>query len=279
MNNIGRNKLFMSIGLSVLLIIQIIIFIKLKPGSRGPIGLMFGLIILLAVIAVAANYFRIKQLEDRVRNLPKGYRDAYMDANEAIATIAGPRSEKVRVMDMVLEIFEHASLENRNIDDVTGGDLESFLEGFVEETKGRSSALYWFSYSTALYIGYLLFMKAYKVLRTGGISVEKLKTETLDLGLVATYAIIAYAFFPWINLAMQKAAREQLRGIKRLIILLPFVLPFGLVAMLILVDSPWFVKIIDTPVPVFASVASIAAGVLLLAGSVFLMRYASVKGK
>ena len=276
MNNIGRNKLFMSIGITVLLIIQILVFIRLKPGSRGVIGLLFGIIILLAVIAVAVNYSKIKQMEDRVGNLPKSYRDAYIDANEVIATGASPRSEKIRVMDMVLEIFEHANLENRNIDDVIGGNLETFLAGFLEETKGKSSALYLFSYSTVLFIGYLLLMKVYKVVRTGGISIEKLKTENLDVGLVVTYAIIAYAFFPWLNLTIQKAAREQWKGVKRLIILIPFILPFGLVSMLILVDSPGFMRIIDTPVPIFSTIPSIAIGLLMLAGSVYLMRYSSM---
>lgn len=274
-NNVGRNKLFMSIGISVLLIIQIFAFIKLKPGSRGVIGLMFGLIIVLAILAVAVNYAKMKQVEDRVRNLPKSYRDAYIDANEVIASGASSKSEKVRVMDMVLEIFEHANFENRDLDDVIGGNLESFLEGFVEETAGRSSALYLFSYCTVLYISYLLFMKAYKVLRTGGFSIEKLSTENLDVGLVVTYAIIAYVFFPWLNLTIQKAAREQWRGIKRLIILIPFILPFGLVSILILVDSPEFIKIIDTSVPIFSSIPSIVIGVLLLAGSAYLMRYSS----
>lgn len=35
---------------------------------------------------------------------------------------------------MILEIFEHASLDGRNVDEVVGHDLAVFIEGFISKT-------------------------------------------------------------------------------------------------------------------------------------------------
>lgn len=277
MRNSGFNKTFALIGFALLITVQTVIFLQMKPGSRGVIGFFSVIIVILAVVAGYFSWVQFKNTEKRVKNLPEDYKMLYVDANEIIRTSTLKKNEKNEIMTMVLEIFEHASLEKRIANDVIKGNLKQFLKGFIDASGGKTSLLYLFSYSSLIFVGYLLLMKAYLVIRTGNIEIETLQTELLDSGLIVTYGIIAYVFFPWQLLVMQKAARERWRGVKRLWTIVPFSIPIGLVSALILVDSPGFNRLVNYPIPIFNSLGSILAGCLIILVCIVMMKYASSK--
>ncbi|MFZ7121340.1 MAG: DUF1048 domain-containing protein [Eubacteriaceae bacterium] len=277
MNFKGKNKIFMSIGLTILLILQIIFFINVNPQSRNPLGIIFATIIFLALFAVYINWIAVKKIEKRIKNLPESYKDVYIHANEYIGMSNMKRTQKKEIMTMILEIFEHAHLDNRNVEEVIGKNLDLFMKNFIEAAGGNTSFGYLFGYSSALYIIYLFFMKLYKVLKTGSFTFESLYNETLDIGIILMYGLIAFVFFPWLLLTMQKASKERWNGIKRGLILIPFLIPFGLVGVLIFVKDQRFINFIDTPVALFSSVNSIIIGTVLLLGSILLMKYSQRK--
>ena len=274
MNASGRNKLFMSIGLTLFILILLVTFYKTDSASGGYSLLVGGIIIIFAVVAVVANLIKVKNTEQRVSALPKPYRNVFIDASELVGTSMMTKSAKQETMSMILEIFEHAHLENRTVEDVIGGDLGSFMKGFIESSGGQNSLLYTFSFSTLLYVIYLFIMKFYIVLRHGPFTMERIRTETLDMGLIVIYGLIAYLFFPWLYYTLQQAAKGRWQGGKRLLILLPFILPFGLFAALNKFETPVLRTFMDHPVPIFNSVFEIIIGLGILIVSYLLMKYA-----
>ncbi|GAA0180138.1 hypothetical protein SH2C18_28840 [Clostridium sediminicola] len=272
MNYQGNNKLFMSIGLTVLLMVTLLILVAAKPGARSVLIIFSGLIIIMAFLGVYFTYKQLAHTKVRIKQLPVSYQSVYLDANELIGTYGIQKGEKQEIMNMILEIFEHASLDNREVEEVINYDLGTFVGGFINETGKVHNGFYLFSYSTSLFIGYLLLMKTYKVVRTGNVSMAMLHSETLDVGLVVTYGLIAYLFFPWLLLTIQRSAKYQWQGIKRIQILFPFVIPLGLMSGLILIDDPAFIKIIDRPIPIFTNIWSVAIGIILLLCSFWMMK-------
>jgi len=268
----GRYKLYMSLGLSVLLIVLMAIFVIAKPDAGFVLWSMFGLIILLSIIAVAVNYSKLSDLKNRTETLPEAYQIVYIDAQEMIGLSAMSKTMKYETKQAVLEIFEHAVLDDRDVDEVIGGNLKSFMNGFIEAAGGQYSLLYLFSYSGVLFVGYLLLMKVYKLIRDG-FEVSNFKTENLDLGIVFTYALISFVFFPWMMITMKKASSEQWAGIKRSLILLPFVIPVGLMSLLIGVENERLRSILDYELPLFNSPVAFSVGIIVLLGLVLLMRY------
>jgi len=268
----GRYKLYMSLGLSVLLIVLMAIFVIAKPDAGFVLWSMFGLIILLSIIAVAVNYSKLSDLKNRTETLPEAYQIVYIDAQEMIGLSAMSKTMKYETKQAVLEIFEHAVLDDRDVDEVIGGNLKSFMNGFIEAAGGQYSLLYLFSYSGVLFVGYLLLMKVYKLIRDG-FEVSNFKTENLDFGIVFTYALISFVFFPWMMITMKKASSEQWAGIKRSLILLPFVIPVGLMSLLIGVENERLRSILDYELPLFNSPVAFSVGIIVLLGLVLLMRY------
>jgi DNA-binding ferritin-like protein (Dps family) len=273
----GRYKLYMSTGLAILLIIQAIVFIAIRPNMTSGLWFLFSVIILLALMVVGITVVMAKKIEHRVNKLPSSYVSVYMDAQELIGLSSMNRTMKSETSAMILEIFEHAALENRLIEDVICNDLEEFMKEFITAAGGDPIPLYWFSYSSLLFIGYLLLMKVYKVVKIGNLSIEHFKTETLDVGIVLTYALIAYLFFPWLMIVMKKAAREQWLGIKRIYIMLPFIIPVGLMSLLIGVNTEPFRKFLDHPIIIFSSIYSFFIGILVFVGCIGLMKYSQKK--
>jgi len=269
----GRYKLYMSLGLSVLLIVLMAIFVIAKPDSGVVLWSMFGLIILLSMIAVVVNYSKLNDLKNRTETLPETYQVVYIDAQEMIGLSAMSKTMKFETKQAVLEIFEHAVLDNRDVDEVIGGNLKSFMNGFIEAAGGQYSFLYLFSYSGVLFVGYLLLMKVYKLIRDG-FEVSNFETENLDFGIVFTYALIAFVFFPWLMIIMKKASSEQWAGIKRSLILLPFIIPAGLMSILIGVENDRLRNTLDFELPLFNSPIAFFTGIIILIGLVVLMRYA-----
>lgn len=268
----GRYKLYMSLGLSVLLIVLMAIFVIAKPDAGFVLWSMFGLIILLSVIAVAVNYSKLNDLKNRTETLPEAYQIVYIDAQEMIGLSAMSKTMKYETKQAILEIFEHAVLDDRDVDEVIGGNLKSFMNGFIEAAGGQYSLLYLFSYSSMLFVGYLLLMKVYKLIRDG-FEVSNFKTENLDFGIVFTYALISFVFFPWLMITMKKASSEQWAGIKRSLILLPFIIPAGLMSLLIGVENERLRNILDYELPLFNSPVAFSVGIIVLLGLVLLMKY------
>ncbi|MCK8060174.1 MULTISPECIES: DUF1048 domain-containing protein [unclassified Fusibacter] len=273
----GRYKLFMTVGLAVLLIAQAVVFIAIGPEMTSGLWFLMSVVIMLAILAVGIAFVTIKKIERRIDSLPDGFSNAFMDANELIGLSSMTRTMKQETTAMILEIFEHAALQNRTVEEVTGGDLESFMEDFITAAGGDPIPLYWFSYSSLLFVGYLLMIKIYKVVRVGNFSMDHFKTETLDVGITLTYALIAYLFFPWLMIVMKKAAREQWQGLKRLYILFPFIVPIGLLSLLIGVNNEPLRSFLDQPLDVFGSPYGFVMGILVFMACILLMNYSRRK--
>ncbi len=273
MNNNGHMKLTMSIGLALLLVVQTFFFLRLKPDIPASVGLLLGLIILLALVAVFFSYWRMKKVEKRVDGLPQDYRNFYIDANEAIGLSSMKHAFKKDTMDMILEILEHAHAEKRPLADVIGNDASSYIGGFISASGGAMTPMYLFGYSSATFILYLLMIKAYKVFQSGGGRMEDLSQQTLDMGIVLTYGLIAFIFFPWVLITMQKAAKNQWSGFRRLWILVPFIIPIGLMSLLIFIENPGFRSFMDRPLPIFSNIWFIIAGILMAVSGFILSNY------
>ena len=120
MKNSGRMKLYMSIGLAIMLVIQMIVFMFLRPDTLNMVLVLFGLIVMIGIFAILMNYYHLKKTEERVQDLPADYKSFYIDANEAIGLSSMKRGNKNDTMLMILEILEHANEDNRNLVDVIG---------------------------------------------------------------------------------------------------------------------------------------------------------------
>lgn len=273
----GKNKLYILIGLTIVLVIQGILFLTYLPEARFSLLLMISLIIIIALLSIALSYVSLKKINERIVNLPDPYKKTYINACEIIGTSSMKSAQKKEVSNMILEIFEEANYANRSIDEVIGNNLTAYMNGFLDASGGDHTPLYLFSFSSFLYVLYLLSMKLYVVLKPGDFTLELLKSETLDFGIIFVYAIIAYAFFPWMLVTIQKAAKEQWTGVKRIQVILPFLLPFGLIAAMIFIDHPDFIAFIDQPVHIFSSIYSLGFGIILAIGLFILMKYAQLK--
>ncbi|WP_066507575.1 DUF1048 domain-containing protein [Abyssisolibacter fermentans] len=274
MNNNSRNKIFITIGFTILLVVQMLIFLSAKGLESASLLVMFIAIIFLAVIAIMISVSELNQTKGRVKNLPEEYKKVYLDANEIITMSTMTKGQKRDTMVMVLEIFEHAAIEKRDVNEVIRNDLRGYLDEFIEVSGGRTTSLYLVGYSTFSFVAYLFAMKLYLLSRNSEWSLEGLKANTFDLGIIVVYGAIAYVFMPLNLIIMQKAANEQWVGIKRGLILIPFAIPIGLIATMMLIRDPNMLAIIEMKVPIFTSVISIFIGVVVLFGSFILMKIA-----
>lgn len=272
MNYQGKNKLLIAIGLTVLLIIMSIILYIYKIEARGTLAIFFPILIVMALLGVLLSSKQVKRIERRINNLPTGYQSVYFNIHELLGTYGMLRGDKEEIMNMILEIFEHSYIEGRSVEDVIGKDIDTFVKGFVDET-GKSD-LFWglLGHSTTLFIGYLLLIKAYEVIRTGEISMKTLESETFDFGLLITYFIISYICVPWLIIVIQRSTRYQWHGAKRILILIPVLVSASLFAGLILIDDPKIVNLITQPVHLFTNFSSIIVGILIMIGSIYLTK-------
>ncbi|WP_304943676.1 DUF1048 domain-containing protein [Vallitalea guaymasensis] len=272
MTNNSRNKIFITVGFTILLVIQMLIFLTVKGFESASLMVLFIAIILLAFIAIGISTIDLKQTKERVKNLPEEYKKVYLDANEIITMSTMTKGQKRDTMVMVLEIFEHAAIEKRNVYEVIGNDLRGYLNEFIEVSGGRTTPLYLIGYSTFSFVAYLIAMKLYLLSKNSEWSLEGLKANPLNLGIIVVYAVIAYVFMPLNLIIMQKAANEQWVGIKRGLILIPFAIPIGLIAAMMLIRDPNMKAIVDMNVPIFTSVISIFIGAVVLFISFLLMK-------
>ena len=269
----GKNKLLLTIGMAVLVIASVLLMILAAPEARPTLFTIAGIVVLTALAGVVFALAKYKRVEQRVAKLPADYKAAYLGIHELLGTYELTGADRRNILTMILEIFEHAHLDQRAVKDVVGEDTGVFVDRFISETGRPHTIGYRMSYATALFITFLLFIKAYKVFRTGSVSLMTLQSETLDVGIVLTYLIISYAFFPWLTSIIRRSAREQWSGVKALRILIPMAIPAGLMAALILIENPVLRAFLDRPFPLFTSPLSVALGVALLVGAILLTRF------
>lgn len=268
----GKSRLLMLSGLSAIAIVLSLLFLLFAGNIPSSIWLLIATVLGLSIAAVVISYSKLKESTQRIKHLPKDYQETLLSAEEYIGLTSLGRLEKRNIYFMIVEIFEHAALDHRDVNDVINHDLAAYLQPFLESSGSKTGFLYWLGYSSSLFVSYLLLMKVYKVLRPGNFTLDLLKTETLDLGITLSYALIAFIFFPWLMLTLQASTKHQWKGVKRLLILLPLIIPFGLLIMLIAIDTPALRSFLDYPTPIFTSPFSMALGLLVLAGSLILIR-------
>lgn len=262
----GRYKVYYSAGLVVLIssaLVSYLIFAETFPIS---IFFLFFLILILALGSFIYVLWRVRKKEKSLESLNDEFRKAYLDSQEYTGLCSMNRTLRNELSRMLLEIFEHASLEGRSLQELTGGDLENYLKEFIEASGGRQTFLYQLSYSTFFFVIYLLFMKLYMVLRHGF-------EEPLDMGITLSYALISYVFLPWLMSVNRKASANQWSGSKKLLVLLPFSIPFGLVGMLIFIENQSLRDFLDIPVPLMQRPLGIILVVLVgIATLLFMVR-------
>lgn len=273
MNN-SRTKLYMSISLTALLIIQVVLFFLFKNDGWDGMVIILLIMVLLAIFAVVINIVAIRRTENRVKNLPKDYRSFYMDASEAIGMSSMKKLDKRANIDMILEILEHANEDNRTLSSVIGNDSAAYLQNFINASGGQLTPLYLFGYSLSAFFLYLFMLKIYKVFRDGDGSLASLKSQPLDMGIVLTYALIAFIFLPWLLLALEASSKNQWHGLKKIWILLPFSIPMLLMIGLIFIDSPSLRVFLDKPLPIMSNIYLIGLSLCLTIVGFFIAQYA-----
>ncbi len=272
MNYQGKNKLYMSIALTALLIVMSIVVYIVKAEARPALTVLSPVMILMALIAVYISFSQVQRIKMRVQRLPPEYQSEYINAHELVGTYGTSWDDQDGIMTMILEIFEHANLEGREVHEVVGNSLPEFVERFITETGVNISLLWILSYSTFLFVGFLLLIKSYLVVRTGQISLVALESEEMELGLVISYFVIAYIIVPWILTNIKRATKYHWKGAQRIQLIVPLIIPVGLFTGLIVVDDPKLLMIVRHPVPILTNVWSVGLGLLILMGSLHLAR-------
>lgn len=262
MNPYSRNKLYLLIGLSVLLIGQAVLFLVLNPGLSTGIKLIFFVIALLALAVVAVGVVAVRREGRKLAGLPDDFRAAYVAVGEETAVSSMSFRQKRETMDMILDLFVTAASNNRSLESVTGGDLGAFTRGFIRASAGRITPVHLLLTSSGYFIAFLLMMKLYKLIRAGDYSALGFRNSALDLGIIITYALISFIFLPWLMLSMKQAASGAWSGVRRVLILLPLMIPMGLMAALIFIEAPGLRSFIDRPVLLFSSWPLLTLGVI-----------------
>lgn len=269
----GKNKLVILTVLGIIFLLQVILYLILSTNIRWTELTLLILILLIAVIGVIYSLKALRKTEKRVISLPQSYQEIYLRADEIIALSGMKRNQKKETMNYILEIFEDASINTRDVNEVIGSNLEQFVQGFIEVSGGVETVPYLLSYSTFLYVIYLLFMKLYMVVKGSGPIEDILRNETLDLGIILMYAIISYIFFPLMYVMVRRSARKGWTGLKRGLVAVPLVIPILLVVIMMFVKNPQFRAFIDNPIHIFSSYFTVLLGILIVIISFILMKF------
>lgn len=248
--NTGRSKLMISMALSLLMVIQVVLFLIFKSDAGLVLWSMMSVIVLMAILAVLINYQKVKSIEGKVDKLPEAYKRVYLDAREMVALSVLSKSMKEDINKAVLEIFEHAAIDKRDVNQLIGSDLKQFMKGFLEGS--HYSFLYLFSTSSMLFFGYISLMKVYKLVRVD-FNIANIASETLDFGIVFSYAVVAFVFFPWLMVVQRKSAMERWQMPKKLWSLLPLLIPFALLTVLVGFGNGPLRVLLDMPLPLMTS--------------------------
>ena len=258
----NRQKIIIMISFFIFFIALLVIFLLTASDIRSAIWVIYSVIVAIAAVSVVVALIANRALNKKISSLPEDYREVYLNAQDLISLHSKSYRTRKEVMEMILEIFEHAALEERDINEVIRNDIEQFVKEFLVDKQQKFNIRYILLYSTSLYLFFILFMKIYKVLRADTISVENFKTEPLDVGITLTYFIIAYAMYPLLMYTIHYSAKKQLNSYKRLIIVIPALIPLVLMFALIFIDNPSMRNFLDTPTAFFSSIYTFIIGVI-----------------
>ncbi len=271
--NSGRMKVYLSSGLALVLLVQVVLFFLINDKFRLGVSIILSIMVALALLNVYFNYQSVRKSEEKVKSLSDEYRNFYLNADEAVKSSSMKKWDKKNTMDMILEILLHAYEDGRRLEDLIGSDSSAYINNFIQASGGRFTPLYMFGLSTTSFFLYLLLIKAYKVVRQGEVSLKSISIETLDVGIVVIYFIIAFMFMPWLLLVLQKASLEQWSGFKKLLIFLPLSIPILLILVLIIVDNQSLRVVLDTPLPIMGNIWLILICIFLALAGIGMVKY------
>lgn len=246
----GKIHFYIQIILTVILCSSSLLFIWLIPDVNIGIVTLFVFIILLGVISTLVAYLGLKRNESKLENLSQPYKERYMVIQESVYLASISKTMKKEILEMVLEILEHANLNGRDVNEVIG-DTDTFINNFISKKQRHLTPMFWLTYGSTFFLGYIIFMKLYKVIRLGTFSYDAFLTESLDVGIVISYALISYVFMPWLLMTMRKTNRNRESIFSSLKLVLPFIVPVFLFAILILTPDGKFRNFLDQPLIIF----------------------------
>lgn len=271
----SKNRGWEIFAISGLCIALLVLYIVL---TRGSFTLRMAWVsIAIVILAVAAVLIQVRKSglrQKQLSSLSEEYRAVLIDLYAMIeaSTVSGRAKQDTR--DMLLEIFSLAAEQERPVKDIVGEDMSTYLDQFLTEQGKNWNPVYIMSYTMMIFVIFLFAMKAYKVLKLGGLNSETLAAAPLDWGIVGMYAVVAFVFFPLLLWMKQKAARERWDGNKQLLVALPIIIPLGIVTLLMSSHKyPTLQNWLDRPVPLFDSWFKIFLGLVVLGFSVALMRH------
>ncbi len=261
--SIGKQKAIMMVTLLVFFLALLIGFITAGFGLTTASWIIYAILVINVVVVIVVGYTYIKITRKRIEKLPDAYKEMYFNAVDLISVRSSNYTVKKEIQDMVLEIFEHASLEERDVNEVIQGNLNDYIEQFFVDSGEKNFYLYMILNSTFLLTLFLLFMKTYKVLRYGEFNADTFKTETLDLGITLTYVIISFVFYPLLMITIKHTAEKNLTGAKRLIVVFPMLIPILLMVGLITIRTEAFLNFVDTPFILFGNIVTYIIGIVI----------------
>ncbi|MDC0559107.1 DUF1048 domain-containing protein [Candidatus Izimaplasma bacterium] len=275
----GKNKMWLMISFVVLLLILLVVFLIVGGPLGSVMWIIFGIIIANAVVVILISYLYSKKTGERIKGLSKPYQDTYILATNLVNVGITKNMERKEILAMILEIFEHADIAGRSVDEVIGNDINGYIQNFIEESKHKFNLLFVMTYSMFLYVCFLLFFKSYKVFRPGDFTIDKFKTETLDVGIVLMYTVISFVFYPLLMYVINQIAKNNLQGYKKLVIVIPASIPILLVGVLMFIRNESFRNFLDQPFVIFPNLFTFILGIVLGVVILFLMKYSYILKK
>ena len=260
----NRNKIVLTGSLFITFLVLLIVFL-LSGASFSP-G-MWVILSFIIIIACASLFFALyfnRKNNQRVQALNDEYKSTFFHIQDLITLHFKSFKKQKEVTENIIEIFEHAQLENRNVNEIVNNDIESFVKEFLDDQSSKFNVLSVFLYCVSLFIFFLIFMKIYKVFRGQAFSMSNFETETLDVGITLTYFIISFVFYPLLMWLIHYSAKKQFEGAKRLIIVIPTFIPLLLMGLLIFIDNEGLRNFLDTEIVIFGNIYAFVLGIIVL---------------
>lgn len=259
----NKQKVIIMSSLFISLIILLVIFMISNNNASSGVWIIYAMIIAINSFALGSALFASRVLHRKIVSLPKSYQDVYMNVQDLVTLHTKSWKTRREIQNIILEVFEHAALEERDVNEVINNDIEQFVKEYLVDSTETFSIRYILLYSTSLYLFFILLMKLYKVLRADTISIDNFKNEPLDVGITLTYLIISYVFYPLLMYTVHYSAKKQLDSYKKFIVVIPMLIPILLMFGLIFIDNPGLREFLDTPTAIFSSLFTFILGIVL----------------